>query len=379
MKKALSALTLSTLLLSQFLLGITPANASGKISISPTAPAVLSGGATLTFTLRLTQPIICAGSPSNCSVVVTLTNPSPSTITLNLTTVEWLRDDWAETREFTAAVIDPLLYTSPSSVRITSITSSESVFYDRFVPSAITLQLAIPASPSEIAQQAKAAAEAAAEAAAIARANEIENYRDILFAKLVRGERPLLADYRNALFNQVSSRTVEAVTDQILQLETAQRSDVARVNSIADGAAFYDAFFNPTFPATVGTYNLYGYLGVTERILAKVNSQVQMLPVIKRADGITIEEIIKIESFLDQISNSETRRFVTADRFVKMGLLSASSIHKASIIKRVKARSESEFDSIEEVKAVIAEGLSEIQTRKDLTATIKARITARKK
>lgn len=375
MKKALSALTLSTLLLSQFLLGITPANATGKISISPTAPAVLSSGSTLTFTLRLTQPIICAGSPSTCSVVVTLTNPSPSTITLNSTTVEWLRDDWAEARDFTATVIDPLLYTSPSSVRITSITSSESVFYDRFVPSAITLQLATPASPSEIAQQAKAAAEAAA----MARAIEIENYRAILFAKLVRGERPPLADYRNAVFNQVSSRTVETVTDQILQLESAQRSDEARVKSIADGAAFYDAFFNPGFPPTVGTYNLYGYAGVTERILAKVNSQVQMLPIIKRADGITIEEIIKTESFLDQISNSETRRFVTADRLVKMGLLSASSIHKASIINRVKARSESELDSIEEIKVVIAEGLSEIQIRKDLTAAIKARITARKK
>jgi hypothetical protein len=297
---------------------------------------------------------------------------------LNSTTIEWLRLDWQEVREFTATVTDPLLYTSPSSVRITSIASSEAVYYDRFVPSAITLQLAIPASPSEIALQAKAAADAAAEAAAIARAVEISNYRATLFAKLVRGERPLLADYKNAVFNQVSSRTLETVTDQILQLEPAQRSDVARVNSIVDGAAFYDAFFNPAFPATVGTYNLYGYVGVTERILAKVNSQVQMLPVIKRADGISIEEIIKIESFLEQISNSETRRLVTADRLVKMGLLSATSIHKVSVINRLKARSESELDSMDEIKAAIAVELSAIQTRKDLTAAIKARIAARK-
>jgi hypothetical protein len=260
-------------------------------------------------------------------------------------------------------------------VRITSIVSSESEYYRNFVPSAITLRLAIPASPTEIAQQAKAAAEAAA----LARANEIENYRAFLFAKLVRGERPVLADYRNALFNQVSFRIVESVTDQILQLEPAQRSDVARINSIAEGAAFYDAFFNPTVPATVGTYNLYGYSGVTERILAKVNAQVQIIPLVKRKDGITIEEIIKVESFLDQFSNVETRKSVSSDRFVKMGLLPASSIHKISVINGLKGRSESELDSIDEIKVAIAAELSAIQTRKDQTAAIKAKIAARKK
>jgi hypothetical protein len=375
MKKAFSALTLLALLLSQFLLGITTAHASSKVSISPTAPAVLSAGATITFTLRLNEPIICFGSPSECKVSVTFTNPSPETITLNSTTIEWLRDDWSEQRDLTATVSDALTYTSPSSVRITSIVSSESEYYRNFVPSAITLRLAIPASPTEIAQQAKAAAEAAA----LARANEIENYRAILFAKLVRGERPVLADYRNALFNQVSFRIVESVTDQILQLEPAQRSDVARINSIAEGAAFYDAFFNPTFPATVGTYNLYGYSGVTERILAKVNAQVQIIPLVKRKDGITIEEIIKVESFLDQFSNVETRKSVSSDRFVKMGLLPASSKHKISVINGLKGRSESELDSIDEIKAAIAVELSAIQTRKDQTAAIKAKIAARKK
>lgn len=256
---------------------------------------------------------------------------------------------------------------------------SASGFGDRVMRSGIVA--VTPPAPDPAAVEAARLAE---ERAAIAEASrlrqiEIDKYRTALFAKLVRGERPVLSEYNNATFYQITSRTIETVTDQILQLDPAQRSDIARVNSIADGAAFYDAFFNPAFPATVGTYNLYGYFGITERILEKVNAQVQMLPVIKRADGITIEEIIATESFIDQLSNPETRRAVTTDRLVKMGLLSASSIHKVSVLNALRTKSDSELDSIEKIKLAIATQLSEIQERKDRTAAIKVKIQTRKK
>jgi hypothetical protein len=239
----------------------------------------------------------------------------------------------------------------------------------------------VPPEPDPAAVEAARLAEEQAAIAEAARLRqiEIENYRTALFAKLVRGERPVLSEYNNATFYQISSRTIENVTDQILQLDVNRRSDVAAINGIADAAAYYDAFFNPAYPATIGTYSQYGYFGVTVRTLAKVNAQVQVLPLVKRKDGITIQEIIALESFIDQLSNPETRRYVSSASLVRMGLLSANSIYKVSVMKALLGSSESQLDSIEEIKEVIAKELSVIQARRDRTATIKAKIAARKR
>lgn len=248
---------------------------------------------------------------------------------------------------------------------------------DRVMRSGVVTVIAPAPDPAAV-EAARVAAERAAIAeAARLRQIEIEKYRTALFAKLIRGERPILSEYNNAIFYQITSRTIENVTDQILQLEVSRRSDVATINEIADGAAFYDAFFNPAFPATIGTYSQYGYFGVTVRTLTKVNAQVQVLPLVKRKDGISFQEIIAVEGFIDQLSNLETRKSVSSDRLVKMGLLSPTSIHKVSVINGLRGRSESELDSIEEIKEAIAAQLSVIQLRKDRTAAIKAKIQTR--
>jgi hypothetical protein len=96
-----------------------------------------------------------------------------------------------------------------------------------------------PAPDPAAVEAARLAAERAAIAEAIRlRQIEIDNYRTVLFAKLVQGERPTLAEYNNAIFYQVIDRTIETITDQILQLEPFKRSNAATINSIADGAAF---------------------------------------------------------------------------------------------------------------------------------------------
>ena len=228
------------------------------------------------------------------------------------------------------------------------------------------------------------AARLAEELAAIAEAArlrqiEIDNYRTALFAKLVRGERPTVTEYNNAVFYQIIDRIVETVTDQILQLEPSNRSNVATINSIADGAAFYDAFFNPLFPATVATYTRYGYTGVTERTLVKVNAKVQELPLVKRTGTTSIQEIATIENFIDRVANPATRSTVSAKTLIANGLLPADSPYKYSVIKGLSSYPEGSLNSMEKIEAAIKEQIYKAEAPKRRLAEIKAKIAARNK
>jgi len=256
---------------------------------------------------------------------------------------------------------------------------SQSGYGDRVMRSGVIAVIAPAPDPAAI-EAARIAEERAAIAeAARLRQIEIEKYRTVLFTKLVRGERPSGADYRNAVFFQVTDRIVESVTDQILQLEKSKRSDVAAINSIADSAAFYDAFFNPLFRPTVALYAQYGYSGVTERTLAAVNTKVLLLPAVNKKSGLGIQEIATIENFLDQLSNPDTQQSVSASRLVQMGLLAADNLYKSSVIIALHTRDPATLNSMEKIAAVIKVELAVIQARKDRTAAIKAKIASRRR
>lgn len=374
MRKVISGFLFSTFVAIQLLISISPASANKVTFISPST-GTLGSGQSQIFEFGLQAPIICPTPGPTCKVVVTFTNPSPATVSLNASFVEWAQDSWSERRFLTVTAADPLTPSNSSSVRITSITTSDSVFYQSYVPAAINLQILRPLSAAEIAEQDRIAA---AEAARL-RAIEIESYRTALFAKLARGERPTVVEYNKAAFNQITNRTNETVSDQILALEAIRRSDVETINSIADGAAFYDAFFNPLFPASVATYAAYGYTGVTARTLAAVNAQVQVLPLVKRKDGVGIQEIATIESFVDQLSNPATQKSVTSARLIQMGLLAADSPYKFSVTNGLKNRDSASLNSLGKIKDAIASELSVLIARKDRTAAIKAKIAARNK
>lgn len=228
------------------------------------------------------------------------------------------------------------------------------------------------------------AARLAAERAAIAEAArlrqiEIDKYRTALFAKLVRGERPTVVEYNNALFYQIINRIVESVTDQILQLDPPKRSNVATINSIADGAAFYDAFFNPLFPATVAIYTRYGYTAVTERTLVKVNAKVQELPLVKRTGTTSIQEIATIENFIDRVANPATRSTVSSKVLITNGLLPAESPYKFSVVQGLASYPEVSLNTMEKIEAAIKAEIAKAEAPKLRLAAIKAKIASRKK
>jgi hypothetical protein len=258
---------------------------------------------------------------------------------------------------------------------------SSSGFGDRVMRSGVVAVTPPAPAPDPAAIEAARLAEERAAIAEAARQRQIEidNYRTVLFAKLVRGERPTVAEYNNAVFYQVIDRTVESVTDQILQLEPPKRSNVATINSIADGAAFYDAFFNPLFPATVATYTRYGCTGVTERTLVKVNAKVQELPLVKRTGTTSIQEIATIENFIDRVANPATRSTVSSKTLIANGLLPADSPYKYSVIKGLSSFPEGSLNTMEKIEAAIKAEIAKAEAPKLRLAEIKAKIAARKK
>lgn len=243
----------------------------------------------------------------------------------------------------------------------------------------INQPVTLPLSPEQIAANNAAAAAAAAIEAARIRQLEIENFRTILFAKFVKGERPKLVDYTNALFNQVTSRTFETITDRVLLLDTGKRSDLVTIAGIANDVVFYDDFFNPLFRPSVSTYVKYGYTGVTERTLVAVNAQVLVLPLVKRANLTSIQAIATNEALIDRIANPATRSSVTATVLVSNGLLAADSGYRYSVISGLGGYSEESLNTRAKIDAAIKELLVKAQAPKNRTAEIKAKIAARRR
>ncbi len=114
-------------------------------------------------------------------------------------------------------------------------------------------------------------------------------------------------------------------------------------------------------------------------VLTRVNAKVLALPVAKRNSVDEIEKIIKLENFIEQISNDATQKTITTNQLVTFGLISADNVHKASVTAALKNKDASSLDSMDKISAAIKKELAQIQARRDRTAEIRAQIQARQK
>lgn len=348
-----------------------------KIDRTPGTLSALSSGSSRTFTFTLDAPIICAGSLT-CSVTLNFSNSNPSVATLDSSSITWSSTEWTQARSITLSISSNLAYSDSASVLLTSRAASNSEYYSNFLIS-INQPLTLPPSPAQIAVAEAAAAAAAAIEAARIRQLEIENFRAILLAKLVKGERPKLIDYNNALFNQITVRTFETVTDRVLLLDSGRRSDLGTVTAIAKDVVYYDDFFNPLYRPTVAIYAQYGFTGVTERSLAAVNAQVLTLPVVKRADLKSIQSIATNEAVIDRIANTTTRGSITAGVLIANGFLSPDSGYRYSVVSGLASYPEASLNTRAKIEAAIKAELVKAGARKAKTEEIKAKIAARRR
>jgi hypothetical protein len=240
-----------------------------------------------------------------------------------------------------------------------------------------------PATPTltaaEIAAAAVAAAKAAAEAAAIARAAEIATAQTALATVLKGDKAGTLSEYRSANINVTTTAALTRLNAEVLKLSAADRADFAKIKAIADKIEFDEAFFNTTARPSIATYAANGVTGVTERILTTMNAKVLELPAALRVDVKAMQELVKVESFVDRVANPVTRSTVNSAALISRGLLVAEYPRRHSVVNGLSSYPEGSLNTMAKIEAAIKEQIYKAEAPKRRLAEIKAQIAARKK
>ncbi len=234
-------------------------------------------------------------------------------------------------------------------------------------------------SATEIAAAAAAAAEAARIAAAAVRAAEIATAQTALSTVLKADKPGTLSEYRSANINITTNAGLTRLNAEVLKLAGADRTDFAKIKALADKIEFDESFFNATARPSLATYSTYGVTGVTERILPTVNAKILELPAALRVDVKAMQDLVKVESFVDRVANTETRSTVTSVALVEKGLLSSASPYKYSVVQGLAKYPEGSLNTMAKIEAAIKEQIAKAEAPKLRLAAIKAKIAARKK
>lgn len=232
---------------------------------------------------------------------------------------------------------------------------------------------------AEIAAAAEAAAKAAAQAAAEARAAAIATAQTALATVLKGDKAGTLSEYRSANINITTTAALTRLNAEVLKLSAADRADFAKIKAIADKIEFDESFFNATARPSIATYSTYGVTGVTERILPTINAKVLELPAALRVDVKAMQDLVKVESFVDRVANTETRSTVSSNALIANGLLPSESPYKYSVVRGLGVYPEGSLNTMAKIEAAIKEQIYKAEAPKRRLAEIKARIAARNK
>ena len=234
-------------------------------------------------------------------------------------------------------------------------------------------------SAAQIAANAAAAAKAAAEAAAAVRAAEVAAAQTKLSTVLKADKAGTIDEYKSANINISTTASLARINAEVLKLSANDRSDFAKIKAIADRIEFDESFFNTTARPTLSTYTKYEVVGVTERILPTINTKVLELPATLRVDAKAIQDLVKVESFVDRVANKETRSTVTSAALVSRGLLTADYPRRHSVVNGLAGYPEGSLNTMAKIEAAIKEQIEKAEASKRRTAEIKAKIAARNK
>lgn len=232
---------------------------------------------------------------------------------------------------------------------------------------------------AEIAAAAAVAAKAAAEAAAAVRAAEVAAAQTKLSTVLRADKAGTIDEYKSANVNITTAASLARINAEVLKLSANDRSDFSKIKAIADKIEFDESFFNSTARPTLTTYAKYDVVGITERILPTVNTKVLELPAALRVDAKAIQDLVKVERFVDQVANTETRGGVTSASLIERGLLPADTPYKHSVRSGLGSYPEGSLNTMAKIEAAIKAELVKAGARKAQTSEIRARIAARNK
>ena len=328
------------------------------------------------------------GSAFMGSVTLTSAEASGTGITTlsagNSATVRWLYispsiNSWGDNDINTLANLQGVTLVNGRLFEIKVLGSGCTDYYRlRIIVSSVSTPT-VTLTAEQIAANAAAAAKAAAQAAAEVRAAEISTAQSKLATTLKGDKAGTIDDYKAANISISTAASLARINAEVLKLSANDRSDFAKIKAIADKIEFDESFFNATARPTLATYAKYEVVGITDRTLAVVNTKVLELPVAKRADATAIQEIVKVESFVDLVANPTTREVVTSARLVEKGLLPAESPYKHSVRSALASYPEGSLNSMAKIDAAIKAEIEKAGARKAKTEEIKAKIAARRK
>lgn len=349
------------------------AEAVNPISFTANVSGSISAGASVTYTFILDEPIICPDMAVGCEVSLTFTNSNSAASTTNRNSIVWRWDEWRDTRRITLTVRNDITYENNSVVNLVAVASSNAEFYQGYRVT-VTQNINLPESPEQT--EVRLAAEAAA--AARQRQNEIVNYRDILYKKLLNSEVPTLENYHNANFMQPNIRTLDLLTAELFKLAPTLRPVEKTINEIGDRLAINDDFFDPNFRPTVSIYLKNGISQISERILTKANAAILLIPHDNRSTIEPIVIVVRELHLVDLIANPSSRINLSPSTYVSCDLISAVQAFKYTIIRGLNSLPESDLDTLEKIKKQIAIQVAKVDVRKNRTLAITSKVISRR-
>jgi len=240
----------------------------------------------------------------------------------------------------------------------------------------------IPAAPvytaEELAAQA-AAQKAAEELAALQVAMELRRQQieaaKVVVTDLLKSSKTIsINQFQEAMYQPVSPKIIDRLNIEILKLPIELRLVEKEINSLIDALTFDQAFYDANDRPTVDTYNLYGFPGMSARILSIVNDSILLIPSTKKTDLSVIRAIVLKYATVDQISNPLTKKSVTADQLVRIGLISTDNKNKTTILNALKRAPSTQIDTYEKLQKAISAEMAVIKARADRLAAIKQKI-----
>jgi hypothetical protein len=174
---------------------------------------------------------------------------------------------------------------------------------------------------------------------------------------------------------QSTGNTPTLTAAQIAAAEAA----AALAAAIAKAKAALSTHFASNKPATLEQFLDADFKIRNSNVAAKVSAAMLKLPAADRDNLQKVNEIIKLEDFLDRVSVLDTRSTVRASELVSRGLLPATSTYKHSVVRGLASYPNGSLDSLEKIEAAIKEQIFMAEAPKRRLAEIQAKIAARKR
>jgi hypothetical protein len=265
--------------------------------------------------------------------------------------------------------------TQSATTQVYTITATNSV---GSTTQTFTITVYTAAELAAIAAVQKAAEELAAlQAAMELRRQQIEAAKAVVIDLLKKSKPVSVVQFQDAMYQPVSSKVIDRLNSEILKLSIELRLEEMRINSLIDALNFDQAFYDVKDRPTVDTYNLHGIPGMTVRILSSVNDAILLIPSTKKTDLSVIKGIVLKYATIDQISNPLTKKSVTADQLIRIGLISAENKNKTTILNALKRAPSNQIDTYEKLQKATASEMALIKARADRLAAIKLKIRNR--